>query len=107
VATGVGSAASAILLAPSPIGELELLAGGNIAPSTIAMLDADPGQLPGPFSQGGNWIFPAVFPTTSESQLRLFHNRNATHAGDTQPVRIYAGGDIGTASGGLILSLPK
>jgi hypothetical protein len=35
--------ASSVLLAPSPTGQLQLLAEGDVAPTSIAMLDADPG----------------------------------------------------------------
>jgi len=113
------SSASAVLLVPSPVGELDLLAGGDIAPATIAMLDADPGVLPGPFStfkwagdnspilSGVSWVFPAVFPSTTDTERGQQHNRNATHAKDTEPVRIDAGNDIGNATAGLILSVPK
>jgi filamentous hemagglutinin family protein len=111
--------ASEVLLAPSPVGQLSLLAGGGIAPSTIAMLDADPGILPGPFSifqeAGGNnlilsgvdWGFPGVMSSTSDTDLGLDHKQSLTHAGDSNPVRIAAGVDIGNDSAGLILSVPK
>ncbi len=38
VLTGAATngSAQAVLLAPSPVGQLQLLAGGNIAPATIA-----------------------------------------------------------------------
>ncbi len=121
VTSGVSAghpAASAILLAPSPIGELQLLAGDNIGPANIAMLDSDPGILPGVLStfQAGStgnassglaWVFPTVSPSTTDSQLALLHKRTATHTGDAQPVRVDAGNDIGNATGGLILSVPK
>ncbi|HEX2592272.1 MAG TPA: filamentous hemagglutinin family protein, partial [Rhizomicrobium sp.] len=113
VGSGV-TAASSILLYPSPTGQLVLLAGGDIAPVTIAMSDADPGILPGYFSSfqadqaagvtaGRTFIFPGVLPSTSDVDLRALHNQDPTHAGDTQPVRIYAGGDISN----MILSVPK
>ncbi|NVO13521.1 MAG: filamentous hemagglutinin family protein [Rhodoplanes sp.] len=113
--------AKAILLAPSPAGQLSLYAGGDIAASTIAMLDTDPGWLPGALSsfQGSYTVgigaitsgtalaFPAVLPSTSDITKRQQHAKTITHANDPEPVRIYAGGDIGGASGGVILSVPK
>jgi hypothetical protein len=114
-----GGAAQAILLAPSPVGQLQLLAGGNIAPATIAMLDADPGLLPGAFSvfsldsTGANvlsgipYAFPSVFPSTTDTQRSQLHNSAITHADDPEPVRIVAGNDIGAGNSGLILSVPK
>ncbi|MDR3470829.1 MAG: filamentous hemagglutinin family protein, partial [Devosia sp.] len=95
--------------------------GGDIASTSIAMLDTDPGSLPGALSffQGsfGNGIglitvgtalaFPIVLPSTTDTTKRQQHNQTITHANDDQPVRIAAGGDIGNAAGGLILSVPK
>jgi hypothetical protein len=95
---------------------LQLLADGNIGPAAIAMLDAEPGLLPGLFSiyssasnlqTGAILAFPAVLPTTSDQARVLQHASIATHQDDTQPVRVYAGSDIGGAAGGLILSVPK
>src|ERR1700748_2096006 len=102
-------------MVPSPVGPLQLFAGGSIAPVSLAMLDADPSTLPNWFgivgpngnSLAASWVFPAALPSTSELALEQLHNRNATHAGDSTPVRIAAGTDIGTASSGLILSVPK
>jgi hypothetical protein len=112
-----GGGASSVLLVPSSAGQLQLLAGGNIAPTSIAILDADPGILPGPFSafnsdgsvvqSGLSWVFPAVFPSTPAAQLQEQHKKSPTHTGDPDPVRVDAGGSIGDASGGLILSVPK
>ncbi len=109
--------ASAVLLVPSPVAQLQLLAGGDIAPATIAMLDADPGLLPGVFStfnyngnavvSGVSWIFPTVFPSTPDTLRGQQHKTVATHANDVEPVRIEAGNDIGTSAAGLIVSVPK
>ncbi len=44
------TANSQLLMMPSPQGELGLFAGGNIVGTTIGMMDADPGLLPGLFS---------------------------------------------------------
>jgi hypothetical protein len=114
--TGVGI--GAVLLMPSASGQLQLLAGGNIAPATIAMLDADPGLLPGPFSiyasaaqsflgAGVPFSFPALYPSSSDSQRSLQHAQIPTHINDPEPVRIAAGIDIGTDKAGLTLSVPK
>jgi filamentous hemagglutinin family protein len=111
---GTRAAANEVLLDPSPTGTLTLLAGGDIAQSTIAMLDSDPTLLPGAFSEvslvnnttlaaGLPFLFPTVLSTTTDIQLRLQHNSDITHAGDPTPNRIAAGRDIDN----LILSVPK
>ncbi len=46
---------------------------------------------------------PGVQPTTSDYLLRLYHNQNTTHAGDTVPVQIFAGNDIDN----VLINLPK
>ncbi|MFX8708273.1 hypothetical protein ABTM42_20610, partial [Acinetobacter baumannii] len=46
-----------ILMAPSPYGQLRIMAGGNILPSKIAMLDIDPNYLPGLFTLGGSILY--------------------------------------------------
>ena len=111
---GAPPVASAALLYPSPTGTLTLIAAGNISPLTIAMEDADPTQLPGAFSSfaatlqsgvtsGVSFDFPAVLPSTSDVTRRALHNASPTHAGDSVPNRIIAGGDILN----LIFSSPK
>ena len=97
--------AAAILLYPSPTGQLNLYAAGNIEPLTIAMEDADPGLLPGIFStfeadptagvlKGQTFIFPGVLPNTTAVERAALHNSTPTHLGDLNPVRIDAGNDI-------------
>ena len=104
----------AILLYPTARGSLTLAAGGDIAPVNIAMLDADPGLLPGVFStfrlsqfgdlqSGLPFDFPAVFSSTTTAQRRAQHNASTPHLGDEVPNRIYAGGDILN----MIVSTPK
>jgi hypothetical protein len=106
--------AAAVLLMPSPTGELNIFAAANIEPTTIAMEDADPGLLPGVFSafeanttqgvvNGVSFLFPAVLPNTTQVELQDMHNQNITHTGDTQPNHVYAGGSIDN----MILSVPK
>jgi hypothetical protein len=103
--TSPGSGASAVLLYPSPTGELVLAAGGNILPLTVAEDDGDPGLLPGVFSifnadpasgvlSGRTFLFPGVLPNTPEVGREALHNSNPTHLGDPVPNRIYAGGNI-------------
>lgn len=112
-----------LLLYPSATGNLELFSAGDIASLVIAMSDTDRSLLPGSFSAasinlasinatgGGNvtasvglgFGIPGVEQTTSEYLLRLYHNENLTHAGDTDPIRIFAGRDI-TQS---LINLPK
>ena len=100
------------LLYPSENGQLSLLAGGEIRNLALAMSDADPSLLPGALSvryaanAGGAGLefgFGGVFPTTTDLELRLFHNQRITHLNDPEPARIYAGGSIT----GVTLSLPK
>jgi filamentous hemagglutinin family protein len=106
-------AQSAILLYPTATGTLTLAAGGDIAPVNIAMLDADPGLLPGIFSSfttgnsnllsGLAFDFPSVLPGTTTAQRRAQHNASTPHLGDAVPNRIYAGGDIVD----MVVSTPK
>ena len=112
-----------ILMVPTANGQLSLLAGGNIAPTSIAMLDNDPNELPGLFTLGGanlaasstvigvnanyGYSFPAVFSNTPEGQLEKLHTAAGTHVADPNPVYLYAGSDIGTADSGVRLFLPK
>ncbi|MCK9913008.1 filamentous hemagglutinin family protein [Microbacteriaceae bacterium K1510] len=118
-------APSAILMVPSPTGQLRILAGGDIKPTKIAMLDGDPNLLPGLFTLGGKillvddptsaagagkpyqFAFPAVFSNTREGSLEALHMPGGTHANDPTPVYVYADGDIGTATSGATLFLPK
>jgi len=104
-----------LILYPSPHGQLEVYAGGDIAPVILAMEDGAPGLLPGVFSSfqpgvgnatpiaGRGFAFPFVLPSTSEVQRQQLHAPEPTHADDQAPVRIYADGDIA----GVTLSLPK
>ena len=117
----IGSATAPVLLYPDPSGTLTLLTAGNIAPTIIAQLDADQTLLPGVFSSvtfvnsafagGLNFQFPSVLPNTNDIILREYHNPNSTHANDTVPNRIAAGGDVGAIPGGdmrgLVLSTAK
>nr|MBA3811016.1 filamentous hemagglutinin family protein [Caulobacteraceae bacterium] len=112
---GVNNGASGAFLVPSPSGTLRLLAAGDIAPLTIAMDDGDPSLLPGAFSifdvdagtgvllSGRPFLFPAVLPNTPDVARRTLHNSTPTHAGDAEPNRIIAGGDIVD----MIFSSPK
>ena len=97
---------------------MNLFAGGNVLPTTIAMLDSDPAELPGLFSSvqslgpgavtdGLLYAFPDVEPDTSELTLEEEHNQTPTHANDFEPVRIYADGDIGDSAEGVSLFVPK
>ena len=118
-----------ILMAPSPYGQLRIMAGGNILPSKIAMLDIDPNYLPGLFTLGGSILYVTLNPindnranrpyqwdtlgfpfyksTLSVPQLKRQHSSPPLHADDHEPVYISAGGDIGNKDAGLSLSLPK
>ena len=113
----VSTSSTPVLLTPDPKGTLTLLAGGDIAAATIAQLDSDPSLLPGAFTSfsgdqtgifsGAALAFPAVLSSTNDVVLRLQHNAKTTHVGDVTPNRIVAGGDIGGALTGAILSMAK
>ncbi len=113
LSTGGTGQASSILLYPSPTGELQLVAGNDIAPTVIAMSDADPGLLPGAFSifhagsskvlSGDLFLFPGVLPGMSSAERKALHNRRATHLDDDVANRVYAGNDILD----MILYVPK
>ncbi|HWV51692.1 filamentous haemagglutinin family protein [Pseudorhodoplanes sp.] len=118
-----------LLMAPSPHGQLHIMAGGDILPSKIAMLDIDPNYLPGLFTLGGSTLyiilnanfdsrtnrpyqwdsvgFPRYKSTLSVPQLKRQHVDPLSNPRDNDPVYILAGGDIGNADSGLSLSLPK
>lgn len=99
-------------LFPSVTGQLNLLAGGEIRSLALVMSDSDPSLLPGAFSArfapggiggGLDFGFNGVFPSTTDAELRLYHNERPTHAADAEPARIYAAESIV----GVTLSLPK
>ena len=106
-----------ILMAPSPVGQLELLAGGDIAPMTLAMSDADPALLPGLFGSGtvadfvirpefrtvNVFEFPNLRPDATESEQRRQHAETPLHGDDPVPALVAAGRDIS----GVILTTPK
>ncbi|HWA92167.1 MAG TPA: filamentous hemagglutinin family protein [Rhizomicrobium sp.] len=101
--SGSGHAVSVFLM-PSPVGELQLVSGGNIHPLIIAQDDGDPGLLPGIFSifaadatgvtAGRTFLFPGVLPNMTDVEREALHNSDPTHQDDPVPNRIYAGGDI-------------
>jgi hypothetical protein len=106
--------ADEIVLYPSPVGQLDLYAAADIEPVTIDMEDGDPGILPGIFSlfsyndftnvsSGRTFNFPGVLPNTDEATRLTYHRSTPTHIGDTNPVRIDAGGDILD----MIINVPK
>jgi filamentous hemagglutinin family protein len=115
VTSGGNNIATAVLLYPSPTGTLRLIADGDIAPLTIAMVDASPGVLPGAFStfatdggvaevtSGVSFDFPSILPNTSDVVRSELHNSTPTHEGDPNPNQILAGGNITD----LIFSSPK
>lgn len=104
----LGSVSTPWLLFPSAIGQLSLIAGGNIANVGLAMSDADPNELPGAFStllvaNGNGFRFPGDRPTYSDALRRTLHNARITHLGDVTPARIFAGNSITNVT----LNLPK
>jgi hypothetical protein len=105
--------ARSVFLMPSPNGELQLVSGGNIAPTIIDQDDGDPGLLPGIFTifdansvgvqTGRTFGFPGVLPNMSDIAREALHNSDPTHLNDPIPNRIYSGGDII----GMILNVAK
>ena len=112
-----------LLLYPSASGSLNLFSAGSIDSLVIAMSDSNPSLLPGAFSasqitlssltstgagnvtaiQGLGFGIPGVDPSTPQSLLYLYHDQAILHAGDTNPVRVYAGVDISTS----LINVPK
>jgi Filamentous haemagglutinin family outer membrane protein len=103
---------------PSPQGQLGLFAGGNIVGTTIGMMDADPGLLPGLFSSfstpdglvaqsGVIFGLPIVLSSTTDITLAQQYNKNPTHAKDPEPVYLYAEGNIGSSERGVTLFASK
>ncbi|KPF78556.1 hypothetical protein IP88_03435 [alpha proteobacterium AAP81b] len=109
-----------IFMLPSRLGQLRLLADGDINRLSLAMSDADPGLLQGNFSAyaapdallagsvstdrfGVEFGFPATWPGLAENRLRNFHNERPTHADNPDPVFIAAEGSLRRA----VLNLPK
>ncbi len=107
---GADARLGTIVLAPSAVGQLRLFAGGNLAATTLSMDDGDPSLLPGMLGSGGSAVggsrsfgFAGILPGTTETQRRRLHNQSITHALDSEPVRIFADGNINQ----LTLSVPK
>ncbi|MEO0030988.1 MAG: hypothetical protein RIS94_746 [Pseudomonadota bacterium] len=96
------------IMAPSRYGQLSLVAGGDMGGFALSMSDADPSGLPGAFTvasfdgyagqayrlTGLGFTFASVVGPNDDATLRLYHNRNLTHADDARPAQIYAGGSI-------------
>ena len=99
-----------MLLYPSRYGQLSLLAGGDISNFAMAMSDAAPINFFGSETFAniggelqGATVFPLFLSDTADTYRRLQHNRHLTHLGDTEAVRIFAGGSIEQ----VVLTLPK
>jgi filamentous hemagglutinin family protein len=112
-----------LLLYPSATGELNVFSAGDISSLVIAMSDSNPSLLPGAFSaasielssitsggagvvtpfQGLGFGIPGVDPSTPQALLYLYHDQAILHAGDTNPVHVYAGVDITNS----LINVPK
>lgn len=111
--TGAFQATEQKFLYPSIYGQLGLYAGGEIADLKLTMLDANPADLPGPFSvfrtspSTGSILagvdFQLLQDGASDATARLDHNRRITHLGNATPARIFADGSIRNA----YIVLPK
>jgi len=92
------------LLYPSTVGQLSLYSAGDVERLVIGMDDSDPGRIGGAFSDAPQlYQLPGVTGATTTAQLRNLHNSRITHAGDTEPVRIYTDGSINQSA----IFLPK
>lgn len=112
-----GAQTSQYLMVPSAFGALELLAAGDIAPTTLAMDDSDPALLPGLFYDAvaddfavpeitrsvTTYEFPDFLPNVTEGERRRRHSEVPLHADDEDPALVAAGRDIV----GVILSTAK
>jgi len=88
---------ASILMEPAANGQLVLLAGGEIGTVSLAMLDADPVNMMGPFYNvdgPDGAIFPTVTSRTTQASLNLYHNPDITHRNDRIPLTVFAGRDI-------------
>lgn len=95
-----------LLMVPGAEGQLSLLAGGTLAPVTIALDDGDASLLPGIFSAvkfsardnllsaGRLFSLPVTLPTTTDFTKQLYHAATPVHGRDFQPARIAVGGDL-------------
>lgn len=95
---------TAIRLSPAARADLTLLAAGSVSiPTVLTMSDMDPALIPDavrPSSTKDTFFPNTTFGTTHAAAL--------VHAGDTQPVRVYAvAGDVTGKSNKLNLTLPK
>ncbi|WP_225206568.1 filamentous haemagglutinin family protein [Novosphingobium huizhouense] len=96
------------ILYPSKFGQLSLVAGGDLSSFALAMSDANPSDLPGAFTvasfsgsarslfrnSGLGFTFGGTYGAIDDPTLRLYHDRSITHADDTRPAEVYAGGSI-------------
>jgi filamentous hemagglutinin family protein len=91
-----------VLLSPAARGDLTLLAANSVSiPTRLTMSDMEPGLIPDAMRPGAtNNQFQ---PTTATA-----HAAEPVHAGDAEPVRIYAvAGDVSGKANTLNLSLPE
>jgi filamentous hemagglutinin family protein len=95
---------SQTVMAPTPLGQLELLAGGDITlPAIFAMSDQDPATIATVFNTG---TAPSEI-VVVESGAR-FHAPGILHRDDFEPVRIVStGGDVVGRTEAPTLYLPK
>ena len=97
-------------LMPTVKGNLQLAANGSVNfKAVINMSDKDPAQIPSVLQPISTQDFATVLPsllTTSTANTSLYHSATLLHAGDSEPVEIYAGKDI-VGNGTYSLFLPK
>ena len=97
-------------LIPTSQGNLRLAASGSInLNAAINMSDKDPAQIPSVLKPISTQAFANVLPsikTTSTSNTSIYHAATLLHAGDSEPIVIFAGKDI-VGNGTYSLFLPK
>lgn len=85
-----GEARFGVRLASSPIGQLSILAAGDLANFSVVMED-------------GGTLTPGVTSLTDEATRRLQHDSSILHRNDFEPVRIFTDGSITNTS----INVPK
>ncbi|MFZ5493658.1 MAG: filamentous hemagglutinin family protein [Pseudomonadota bacterium] len=101
-----GSTDSSVMF-PAANGQLSLLAAGDLSfPNTLAMSDQQPGSLPSLATPAAAFSLVQALSSFTTTGV-LAHSNPPLHAGDGQPARIAAGGDVIGSPIALSLALPK
>jgi filamentous hemagglutinin family protein len=97
----------ASVMFPAANGQLSLLAAGNLSfPNTLAMSDQQPGSLPSLATPASAFSLVRALSSFTTTGVPA-HSNPPLHAGDGQPARIAAGGNVIGSPIALSLALPK